>query len=142
MDLTSMPPNVTSPNSMASTSGVHGSKLKGTSKKRQRTSWTDAHTIEVVDNGVSQRRCHHFHIRWSTSTSTGTIAKHLVEKHHLISDSSQTSNITQLIQSTLEPVKVSCVSEKKIDDAITKHTVKATLPHVHVESREFKEFMQ
>ena len=30
MDLTSMPPYVTSPNSMASKSGVHGSKLKGT----------------------------------------------------------------------------------------------------------------
>ena len=73
---------------------------------------------------------------------TGTIAKHLAEKHHLSDDPNQNSGISKPIQCSIECTKVSRVLEKKIDDAITKYIVKGTLPHAHVESHEFKEFIQ
>ncbi len=112
------------------------------SRKRLRTSWTDAHIIFYMDNGTPRRRCQHCHVCWSSTTSTGTIAKHLAEKHRLSCDPDQNSGISQHIQSSIESGRVSHVLEKKIDAAIVKYIVKGTLPHAHVESPEFKEFMQ
>ena len=108
------------------------------SRKRQRTSWTDAHTIFYMDNGTPRWRCHHCHVYWSSTTSTCTIAKHLAENHHLSGDPDLNSGISQHIQSSIESAKVSLVLEKKIDGSITKYIVKGALPHAHVESPEFK----
>ena len=69
------------------------------SRTRQRTSWADAHIIFYMDNGTPRRRCHHCHVCWSSTTSTSTIAKHLVEKHRLSGDPNQNSGISQHIQS-------------------------------------------
>ena len=66
----------------------------------------------------------------------------MAEKHRLSGDSNQNSGISRQIQSSIESAKVSRVLEKKIDGAITKYIVKGTLPHAHVESPEFKEFIQ
>ena len=44
-------------------------------------------------------------------------------------------------QSILDATKVSRVSEKEIDKAITKYIVQGTLPHSHVESIHFRELM-
>ena len=111
------------------------------SRKRQRTSWTDAHIISYMDNGTPRRRCHHCHVCWSSKTSTGTIAKHLTEKHHLSDEPNQNSGISKIIQSSIESTKVSRVLEKKIDCFVTRYIVKGTLPHAHVESDAFKEFV-
>ena len=99
-----------------------------TSRKRQRTSWTNAHIISYMDNGTPRRQCHHCYVCWSSTTSTGTIAKHLAEKHHLSDDPNQNSGISKPIQSSIECTKVSRVLEKKIDGAITKYIVKGILP--------------
>ena len=69
------------------------------SRKRQWTSWTDAHIIFYMDNGTPRQRCHHCHVCWSSTTSIGTIAKHLAEKHRLSSDPDQNLGISQHIQS-------------------------------------------
>ena len=95
-----------------------------------------------MDNGTPRRRCYHCHVCWSSTTSTSTIAKHLTEKHHLLDERNQNSGILKIIQSSIESTKVSHVLEKKIDGVITKYIVKGTLPHAHVESHAFKEFVQ
>ena len=96
-----------------------------------------------MNNGAPRRRCHHCHVCCSYTTSTGTITKNLVEKHRLSGDPDQNSCISQHIQSFIESdAKVSRVLEKKIDGAITKYIVKGKFPHAHVESPEFKEFIQ
>ena len=119
----------------------HGPTTTSSSRKRLRTSWTDAHIISYMDNGTPRRRCHHCAVCWSSTTSTGTIAKHLAEKHRLSGDSNQNSGISRQIQSSIEFAKVSRVLENKIDVAITKYIVMGILPHAHVESLEFKEFI-
>ena len=111
------------------------------SRKRQRSSWTDAHIISYMDNGAPRRRCHHCHVCWNSKTSTGTIAKHLTEKHHLSDEPNQNSGISKIIQSSIESTKVSRFLEKKIDCFVTRYIVKGTLPHAHVESDAFKEFV-
>ena len=65
----------------------------------------------------------------------------MAEKHRLSGDSNQNSGISQQIQSSIEFAKVSRVLENKIDAAITKYIVMGILPHAHVESLEFKEFI-
>ena len=119
----------------------HGPITTSSSRKRLRTSWTDAHIISYLDNGTPRQQCHHCVVCWSSTTSTGTIAKHLAEKHRLSGDSNQNSGISRQIQSSIESAKVSRVLENKIDAAITKYIVMGILPHAHVESLEFKEFI-
>ena len=72
---------LSSPNTMSSASKSQTSQGRS---KRQRTSWTDRHTINIIDNCVPCRRCSHCSITWSNNTSTGTLTKHLLEKHHII----------------------------------------------------------
>ena len=91
--------------------------------------WTNAHIIFYMDNAT--RRW--WHVCWSPTTSTGTIAKHLAEKYRLSGDPNQNSGISQPIQSSIESSKVSRVLEKKLDGAITNYIVKGTLSHAHVE---------
>ena len=99
------------------------------SRKRQRSSRTDAHITSYMDNGAPRRRCHHCHVCWSSKTSIGTIAKHLTEKHHLSNEPNQNSGISKIIQSSIESTKVSRFFEKKIDCFVTRYIVKGTLPH-------------
>ena len=135
---------VPSPNSMASASTSKTSQGKS---KRQRTSWTDRHTINIVDNGVPHHQCSHCSSTWSINTSTGTLTKHLLEKHHINSTSEPHSSSSMspmsMIQHPLDTIKllITRTLEKKIDSSVTKYIIIEMLPHVHVESLGFKQFM-
>ena len=135
---------LSSPNTMSSASTSQTSQGRS---KRQRTSWTDRHTINIIDNGVPRRRCSHCSSTWSTNTSTGTLTKHLLEKHHINSTSEPHSSSSMspmsMIQNPLDTSKllITRTLEKKIDSAVTKYIITEMLPHVHVESLGFKQFM-
>ena len=135
---------LSSPNSMASASTSNTSKGK---LKRQQTSWTNRHTINTIVNGVPCRRCSHCSINWSNNTSTGTLTKHLLEKHHITNTSqphsSSSMNTMSVIQHPIDMSKllISRAFEKKIDSSITKYIITEMLPHVHVESLGFKQFV-
>ena len=136
---------ISSPNSMASASTSNTCKGK---LKRLRTSWTCRHTINITDNGVPHRRCSHCSISWSNNSSTSTLTKHLLEKHHITSTSqphsSSRMNTMSVIQHPIDTSKllISHTFEKKIDSSITKYIITEMLPHVNVESLGFKQFMR
>ena len=113
------------------------STSRGTSK-RVRSSWTDQHITVTMDMGVSRRRCLHCTIAWSSNTSTGTIAKHLLDKHQTTTISQPCGSNT-VIQPPLETsnLLISRAYEKKIDSSVTKYLISEILPHVHVECSGF-----
>ncbi len=128
-----------SPNSIASTS-VSDSQFH--SKKRARVSWTEKHIINILDAGVSHRRCKHCSALWSINTSTGTISKHLLDNHSIsMTSPSQSSSI--VIQPPLDASKflISRALEKKMDNSIAQYFITEILPHKHVESPGFRKFM-
>ena len=83
---------ISSPNSMASASTSNTSKGK---LKRQRTSWTTRHTINIIDNGVPRRRCSHSSNTWLNNTSTTTLTKQFLENHH-ITNTSQPHSLSRI----------------------------------------------
>ena len=55
-------------------------------KKRTRVSWTEDHYITIKDASGTRRRCSYCSNMWYITTSTGTIAKHLSDKHSISSN--------------------------------------------------------
>ena len=132
--------SISSPNSMASTSMRSASRAQP--KKRQRTSWTEQHIISIMEKSVSRRRCSYCNITWSSSTSTGTIAKHLLDKHCINSTSQlHYSNIMTPPRRDTSKLLSSRTSDKRNDSSIAKYIIPEILPHVHDKSLGFKPFI-
>ena len=66
---------------------------RGKTKARKRTSWTEKHMISIKDGDAYKLRCAYCHLLWASSTSIGSIAKHLSDKPNINSTSQpQTSD--------------------------------------------------
>ena len=78
-------------------------------------------------------------ITWSTSTSTGSIARHLLDKHQ-IDNTSELGSSSVLHKSSVDTSKllISRSLERKFDSSIAKFIVTEMLTHVHVESVGFR----
>ena len=112
-------------------------------RRRKKTSWTEQHIIVIKKANLFQRRCAYCHIIWSSSTSTGSIAKHLSDKHQ-VNSASQPHNSSVLVQSSLDSSKlaISRTLERKFDSSVARYIVTEMLSHVHIESQGFKQLME
>ena len=132
-----MPSSFSSPNSE---SIVSPSIIGSNSKKRKKSSWTEQHIIFITEANLSRWRCMYCNITWSTSTSTGSIARHLLDKHQ-IDNTSELGSSSVLHQSSADTSKllISRSLERKFDSCIAKYyIVTEMLPHVHVDSIGFR----
>ena len=70
-------------------------------------------------------------ITWSTSTSIGSITRHLLDKH-LIDNTSEPGSSSVLRQSfvNISKLLISNSLERKFDSSIAKYIVIEMLPHV------------
>ena len=112
-------------------------------KKRVRVSWTEEHYIVIKEAGGSCRRCSHCTRTLSITTSTGTIAKQLNDKHGISSNSVLESPNPTSIQSALDTsnLLISRAQEKKVDCSVAKYFVREMLPNTHVQSSGSVDFL-
>ena len=118
---------------------------RGKTKARKRTSWTEQHMISIKDGDAYKRRCAYCHLLWASSTSTGSIAKHLLDKHNINSTSQPQTSSNVLVQSNIDATSstltISRTLEKKFDSTVVRYIVTSMLPHAHIESSSFKRLM-
>ena len=114
-------------------------------KARKRTSWTEQHMISIKDGDACKCRCAYCHLLWASSTSTGSIAKHLLDKHNINSTSQPQTSSNVLVQSNIDATSstlgISRTLEKKFDSNVVRYIVTSMLPHAHIESSSFKRYM-
>ena len=99
--------------------------------------------VTIKEGDVSKRRCAYCHLLWSSSTSTGSIAKHLLDKHNINSTSQPQASNNDLVQTQIDTsmLAISHSQEKKFDSTIVRYIVSSMLPHVHIESSSSKRLM-
>ena len=101
--------------------------------------------VTIKEGDVSKRRCAYCHLLWSSSTSTGSIAKHLLDKHNINSTSQQQASNSVLVQTQIDAststLAISRTQEKRLDSIIVRYIVSSMLPHAHIESPSFKRLM-
>ena len=138
--LTTMMGTQSMPISVASSSTI--TTWRSRSKKRPKTDELNNISSLLWRETISQPRCTYCSITWSNSISTSTIAKHLLNKHH-INSTSQTNDSNIIIQPLLDTSKILllCTLGKKFDCSIIKYVVSKILSHTHVESKGFRKFM-
>ena len=100
---------------------------RGKTKARKRTSWTEQHMISIKDGDACKRRCAYCHLLWASSTSTGSIAKHLLDKHNINSTSQPQTSSNVLVQSNIDATSstlgISRTLEKKFDSTVVRYIV-------------------
>ena len=101
--------------------------------------------VIIKEGDVSKRRCTYCHLLWSSSTSTGSIAKHLLDKHNINNTSQPQASSNALVQTQIDAsistLAISRTQEKKFDSTIVRYIVSTMLPHAHIESSSFKRLM-
>ena len=136
-DSQTITPSLSSPTKAASTSIV-----RRKTRVRKRSSWTKKHIFSIKEGDVSGRRCNYCHLLWSSSTSTGSIAKHLLHKHNINSTTQPQVSNSVLVQSQIEAstpsLAISHTLEKKFDSSSARHIVSVVLPHADAESSSLK----
>ena len=109
---------------------------RGKTKARKRTSWTEQHMISIKDGDAYKRRCAYCHLLWASSTSTGSIAKHLSDKHNINSTSQPQTSSNVLVQSNIDATSstlgISRTLEKKFDSTVVRYIVTSMLAHAHI----------
>ena len=71
-------------------------------RARKRSSWTEQHKLSIKDGDPSKRRCAYCHLLWSSSTSSSSIAKHLLYPMTLHWVSLESSKPTSVILDFLD----------------------------------------
>ena len=114
-------------------------------RARKRSSWTEQHKLSIKDGDASKCRCAYCHLLWSSSTSTGSIAKHLLDRHNINSSSKPQAPSDVLVQkqidASISTLAISRTLEKKFDSSFVRYIVSSMLPHAHIESSSFKRLM-
>ena len=71
-------------------------------RARKRSSWTAQHMLSIKEGDASKRRCAYCHLLWSSSTSSSSIAKHLLYPMTLHWVSLESSKPTSVILDFLD----------------------------------------
>ena len=84
----------------------------------------------------SKRRGAYCHLLWSSSTSVGSIAKHLLDRHNINSSSQPQASRDVLVQTQIDAsistLAISRTLEKKFDSSFVRYIVSSMLPQAHI----------
>ena len=101
--------------------------------------------LSIKEGDTSKRRCTYCRLLWSSSTSIGSIAKHLLDKHNINNTSQPHTSSNGLVQTkidaTTSTLVISHTLEKNIDSIVARYIVSLMLLHAHIESSSFKRLM-
>ena len=101
--------------------------------------------VSIKEGDASKCSCDYCHLLWTSSTSTDSIAKHLLDKHNINNTSQTQASSNVLVQTQIDAststLAISRTQEKRLDSIIVRYIVSSMLPHAHIESPSFKRLM-
>ena len=103
--------------------------------------------VSIKEGDASKCSCDYCHLLWTSSTSTDSIAKHLLDKHNINNTSQTQASSNVLVQTQIDASTststgaISHTLKKKFDSAIVRYIISSMLPHAHIESSNFKRLM-
>ena len=121
---------------------------KKRNRRRQQKSKPWHHQHWEFSEAAGKNRCNYCPVLWSLNSSSGTITKHLLEKHGLTSSSSSDAVSNGIVAGTASHqtripdvfTKISKTVERRHDSATVQYIVQSELPHTHAASESFKHF--